>query len=145
MISACAKKTYVLVNKKNINPKMILGSWKEKDKDAYEKWMQVTENEYKGVSFNYSKGHATITESIRIYKSDKNWFYEATVLDSIPHTTQFKWEPDPIWHLKFTNAKHDFPQIVAYRMNADSTITAKISTMDDSKKIFYEFQRMLTE
>jgi len=80
---------------------------------------------------------------MRIYKSDKNWVYEAKLkVDSIMTTTTFVRSPDPIWNMRFINEKHDFPQIIQYKTNADSSMTAQILDMKATKVINFNYLKV---
>ena len=60
-----------LVNKKPIEVEWIVGIWKLKDKDNFEKWIKVSPTEFKGVAYNMDAGYATITENMRIFMKSK--------------------------------------------------------------------------
>lgn len=133
------------VNKKDIDLTWIVGKWKRIDKDVYEKWTKINETEYLGVSYDMSNGICDITENLKIYKMENKWFYEAKVKENEFKPVAFAWTPAPGANLRFVNEKNDFPQVITYIQNPNGNLTAKIATMDDSKKEYFEFNKVLAQ
>jgi hypothetical protein len=138
--------TMTMVNKKPIEVEWLVGIWKHKDKDAYEKWVRISDKEYKGLAYNMDMGFATITETMRIFSKGKDdWYFEATLKENNNVPVLFKWVPDPIVTLKFVNEKHDFPQMIAYKMEAFDVMSASISDIDGNKRMIFDYSRYVTQ
>lgn len=138
--------TMTLVNKKPIEVEWIAGVWKQKDKEIYEKWIKISDKEFKGVSYNMDMGYATITENMRIFsKSPDEWYFEAIIKENNNVPVLFKWIPDPVITLKFVNEKHDYPQIVQYKKEAFDVMSASISDMAGKKQMIFDYSRFKTE
>lgn len=143
ILFSCSTSKVNVVNKKDLDCSWLLGTWKIVDKEDYEKWSKISPTEFMGVSYDMSLGTATIKENMRIYKSDKNWIYEAKLkVDSVMNSTAFIRNADPIWNFRFVNEKHDFPQIIQYKMNADSSMTAQILDLKASKVINFNYLKV---
>jgi hypothetical protein len=132
ILFSCSKKM-VVMNKQAIEIEWLVGVWKNKDKEMYEKWIKVSESEYRGVGYDMTAGYATITESIKLYKEGKDWYYEAKVAANNNVPVKFTLVPDPVYTLKFINEKHDFPQMISYKKDAFDVMSACISDMANTK------------
>ncbi len=138
--------TMTLVNLKPIEVDWIAGVWKQRDKEVFEKWVRISDTEYKGLSYNMDMGYATITETMRIFtKGNDEWYFEAIVKENINVPVLFKWIPDPVITLKFVNEKHDFPQIVEYKREAFDVMSASISDMKREKRLVFDYSRYQTQ
>ncbi len=145
LLMSCGN-TMTLVNKKPIEVEWIVGIWKQKDKEAFEKWVKISDTEYKGLAYNMDMGFATITETMRIFSKGKDdWYYEAKVKENNNVPVLFKWVPDPVVALKFVNEKHDYPQIVEYKREAFDVMSASISDMKGTKRMVFDYSRYLTQ
>ncbi len=145
LLLSCGSST-TLVNKKPIEVEWIVGIWKLKDKDNFEKWYKASDTEFKGVAYNMDAGYATITESMRIFmKSKDEWYFEAIVKENKNLPVLFKWVPDPVITLKFVNEKHDFPQRIEYTREAFDVMSASISDMAGTKKMVFDYTRFMTQ
>jgi hypothetical protein len=135
-----------LVNKKPIDVEWIVGIWKLKDKENFEKWYKVSNTEYTGVAYNMDAGYATITESMRIFmKSKDEWYFEAKLKENNNLPVLFKWVPDPMINLLFVNEKHDFPQRIEYKREAFDVMSAAISDMAGTKRKVFDYTRFMTQ
>ncbi|HRI00903.1 MAG TPA: hypothetical protein PK006_07625 [Saprospiraceae bacterium] len=134
-----------LVNPKFDSPDWIVGKWKAADKEYYEKWIKVGVNEYSGVEYSMESGTSDITGILRIFKLNKEWFYEAKVKQHNNEPILFKYIPDPQWQLKFENDKNDFPQIISYKISTDSVMTTLIQTLDGSKKEMINYRKVVSQ
>ncbi|MBK8483460.1 MAG: hypothetical protein IPL31_03640 [Saprospiraceae bacterium] len=144
-LASCGS-TATLVNKKAIEVDWIVGKWKQKDGELYEKWIKVSQTEYKGLAYDLSKGYAVITENMRIFSTGKDaWFFEAILVENKNNAVLFKWVPDPIVALKFVNEQHDFPQIVQYKREAFDIMSASISNLAGDKKLVFDYTRYVTQ
>lgn len=135
-----------LVNKKPINVEWIVGKWKQKDAEIYEKWIKVSDMEFKGVGYDMTSGITNIKETMRIFRTGNGqWFYEATLMENNKVPVLFKWVPDPVITLKFVNDLHDYPQIIAYKLEAFDIMSATISNMSGDKRNVYDYSRYATQ
>jgi hypothetical protein len=145
MLMSCGS-SVTMVNKKPIEVDWVVGVWKQKDKETFEKWIKISETEYKGISYNLDAGYATIMENMRIFSKGKDeWYYEAIVKENNNMPVLFKWIPDPVITLKFVNEKHDFPQIIEYKREAFDVMSASISNMSGDKKMIFDYSRYQTQ
>jgi len=135
-----------LVNKKPIDVDWIVGKWKQKDIEVYEKWVKISEMEYSGLSYDMNAGYATIKEKMRIFSKDnKTWYFEATIKENNNLPILYTWMPDPVITLKFMNEQHDFPQIIQYKKEAFDVMTATISDKNGDKKMIFDYSRYATQ
>ncbi|MEO6190157.1 MAG: hypothetical protein ABIO44_07120 [Saprospiraceae bacterium] len=126
---SCKSSHGVYVNKKDIDIKALLGTWQIKDQQKFEKWALVSPTECIGVDYDMSSGIATIDENLRLFKVDDKWIFEAKTKEHEFKPVLFAWMPDPMTKMRFVNEKNEFPQIIRYKMNSDSTMVAEISDM----------------
>lgn len=139
-VFACAPKQTVF-NAKPSEMEWLLGVWKEKNKDLYEKWVKVTDTEYRGVGYDMIQGWPNITENLRLFKEGKTWYYEAKVKANNHVPVLFTQIPDPVYTFKFVNEKHDFPQVIFYKKEAFDVMTTCISDLAGTKQECMEFMR----
>ncbi len=137
---ACTPRNKVY-NARPIELDWLVGVWKHKSKDVYEKWIKANENEYLGVEYDLIQGWANITENLKLYKVGRNWHYETRTSANPQASVVFVMTPDPVFTLKFINEKHDFPQIIAYRREAFDVMTACIGDLQGLKQECDEFLR----
>ncbi|HUN16814.1 MAG TPA: DUF6265 family protein [Saprospiraceae bacterium] len=137
--------TTKMVNKKDIDPTWIVGKWKRVDKDNFEKWVKLNETEYLGVAYSNTSGNVEIEENLRIFKREKSWIYEVKHKQNEFKPVEFIWTPSPAANLRFVNANNDFPQVVSYIQNPNGNLTAKISSLDDVKKEYFEFNKVFVQ
>ena len=57
----------------------------------------------------------------------------------------FVWTPAPGANLRFVNQANDFPQVITYIQNPNGNLTAKISSLDDTKKEYFEFNKVFNK
>jgi hypothetical protein len=143
VFTTCKTSKTKIVNRIEPNPAILLGVWQLKDASIFEKWAQISVTEYLGVLYDMSTGIAQINKSMRVYKSDDNWFFfEVKTNENKYQAVQFVWSPDPLWPLKFINEKNDYPNVVKYRITEDSSLITQISTLQGEKVkefIFHKF------
>ncbi|MEP7196220.1 MAG: hypothetical protein ABI851_06840 [Saprospiraceae bacterium] len=129
-------------NKKDIDLAAMVGTWQLKDQQKFEKWALVSPTECIGVSYDMSTGIATIDENLRMFKTNDSWIYEAKVKEHEFKPVQFKWTPDPMYKMRFVNDKNEFPQVVKYKINSDSTMIAEISDLKGVNVMKYDFKKV---
>lgn len=145
IFSSC-KPAAILVNPVPIQLEWIVGIWKDKDKEFYEKWVKVSATEYTGIAYDLDQGFANVHEYLRIFKSGStDWYLEAKVKENNFAPVLFKWNPDPVIELKFVNEKHDFPQVVMYHREAYDVMTGSISNLKGDQVVHTDYMRFATK
>ncbi|MBK8956194.1 MAG: hypothetical protein IPM34_11660 [Saprospiraceae bacterium] len=141
LCSQC-KPGLTIVNPKPIQIDWIVGIWKHKDKELYEKWIRKSETEYIGIAYDLDMGFATVRENMRIFRQgNDSWFFEAKVKENDFKPVLFKWMPDPVIDLKFVNETHDFPNIVMYKREAFDIMTGSVSNLNGDKIVHSDYTR----
>lgn len=108
-------------------PEFLNGTWKVDGSEIYEHWDQLNEYSFKGLSYRKVNDEMKVTEYLEITGKGHEIIYKATVLNqnngsSIPFRMT---RSDSIW--VFENPTHDFPRLIEYRMQDDSTLQVRIS------------------
>lgn len=91
-------------------PDFLPGTWKVENKEIYEHWDKINDNNLKGFSYKMKDGKMVVTEYLEIKRNDKNVIYTATILKQNQgigidfKLTQF----DSLY--SFENPSHDFPK-----------------------------------
>lgn len=91
-------------------PDFLPGTWKVENKEIYEHWDKINDNNLKGFSYKMKDGKMVVTEYLEIKRNDKNVIYTATVLKQNQgigidfKLTQF----DSLY--SFENPSHNFPK-----------------------------------
>lgn len=115
---------------KNKNPdshfSWLIGTWKnEKTKDTYEEWKMDDQNEIVGNGFKLVKDEKVISENIRIFSQNDDYFYEAT----LPHSEQpvsFKIISISEFGFVCENNQYDFPKKISYLLNGYNQLEVKL-------------------
>ena len=145
MLMSCGS-TMIMVNKKPIEVDWIVGLWKHKDKEVYEKWVKISDTEYKGLMYNLDAGYATITQTMRIFlKAQDEWYFELLLKEINASPVMFKWIPDPVVALKFVNEKNSFPQLVQYNKEAFDVMSLTNSNMAGDQRLIIDYSRYVTQ
>lgn len=140
---SCSTGKGTYVNKKDINLQNLVGTWQRKGQQKFEKWALVSPTECLGVSYDMSTGSAQIDENIRLYKADKIWIYEVKNKEHEFKPVQFTWKPDPNFRMRFVNEANDYPQVIRYKINNDSTMMADISNLNGEKLMTFDFVKVI--
>ncbi|MBK6354114.1 MAG: hypothetical protein IPO72_02775 [Saprospiraceae bacterium] len=140
---SCSSSKAVVVNKVEPDPKVLIGVWQLKDNQIFEKWTQLSVTEYLGVSYDMSPGIAEINETMRIFKADNNWIFEAKTKENKFQPVQFMWSADPVWHLMFLNEKNEYPNIIKYRISEEGSLNAQISNLNGEKVKEFIFHKVM--
>ena len=91
-------------------PDFLPGTWKVENKEIYEHWDKINDNNLKGFSYKMKDGKMVVTEYLEIKRNDKNVIYTATILKQNQgigidfKLTQF----DSLY--SFENPSHNFPK-----------------------------------
>lgn len=106
-----------------------------------ERWSVVSENHLQGegfkVSFGVNRGYQT-TEYLNLRTDSKGVYYEATAIgqnNNEPikfHLTAV----DTVLGYQFTNPKHDFPNLIAYKPYPKDSLLITVGTLQPDGKRF---------
>ncbi|MCI0751530.1 MAG: DUF6265 family protein [Flammeovirgaceae bacterium] len=119
--------------------KWLAGTWKQKDKNAYEVWTDKG-NFLEGKSFIIgSSADTTVTESIRLISKEGAFFYVPDV-EGPQGEVYFKISSLDGSGFVASNPDHDFPKIITYARVGKSLLEATIEG-NGKKKTFY-FERL---
>ena len=133
--------TIGMLNAQSQFPDFLVGTWKVDDQEVYEHWDQVSEEDYKGLSYRIQDGRVIPTEYLEMVRDDDEIFYLATVIgQNEGNTVQFT--QTQVGHqVVFENSAHDFPRIITYEKISPSKIQVQLSDGVD-KQVSYELNRV---
>lgn len=115
-------------------PEFLHGSWRVENKEMYEHWDKLNDNNMKGFSFQLKEGQMAITEYIDIMRKEDKIIYTANVIN------QNNGREIPFYLIKtdstytFENLNHDFPKRVIYKRLSESEVLVNVS--DGGRKRF---------
>ena len=113
-------------------PEFLQGTWKVENKETYEHWDKINDNNFKGFSYKMKDGKMVVTEYLEIKRSDKEVIYTATVLNQNQGIgIDFKLTPSDSLY-SFENPSHDFPKFIRYQSISENKITATVGTEEDN-------------
>lgn len=119
------------------------GSWKMQEKDGFvtEQWKQINDSLMEGSS-DFIKGDSTIPfETIRLYKKDTSFYYEAKAAgqnNEQPVAFRITFISDTAFVAE--NPEHDFPKRITYNLINKDSIHAFIDggpSVPEKKSDFY--------
>ncbi len=142
LLGSCSPARLNYVNKTEFSADFLVGTWKLKDSNSYEKWAKTGPAEWLGVAYDMSSGQAMINEYLRIYKSDKDWLLEVKIKENGFNPVLFRYMPDPFWLLLFKNEKNDFPNLIGYRSGGNGILYAQIRDLKGLKMVDFEFSTL---
>jgi len=105
----------------------LLGTWKVENKESYESWEMVKNQDMKGYNYKIKAGEKVISENLLIKMKNGLIVYEATVLNqndgqTIPFTLNTN---DSEW-VSFENSMHDFPKKIQYMKLSKDTLQVQV-------------------
>lgn len=113
-------------------PDFIQGTWKVENKETYEHWDKINDNNLKGFSYKIKDGKMVVTEYLEIKRIDKDVIYTATVLKQNQGIgIDFKLTPSDSLYF-FENPSHDFPKFIRYQSISENKMTATVGNDEDS-------------
>jgi len=137
-------KSNELLQEKNVSVfKWLNGSWTMTEKDGIvtEQWKHVNDSLMEGNS-DFVKGDSVIPfETIKIYKKDTSFYYEAKAAgqnNELPVGFRITTISDSAFAAE--NPEHDFPKRITYRLITKDSIHAFIDggpSMPEKKSDFY--------
>jgi uncharacterized protein YciI len=108
-------------------PDFLQGTWKMENRDIYEHWDRLNENNLKGFSYKIENGQMVISEYLDISHSEKETIYTATVLgQNQGKGIEFKLAATDNSTFVFENPGHDFPKKIVYQELADTLIFVQV-------------------
>ncbi len=143
IFSACSSPKGVYVNKKEIDLRALTGTWQLKDQQKFEKWALISPTESIGVMYDMSTGIASIDENLRLFKMDDAWIYEVKNKEHEFKPIQFNWRPDPGFRMRFVNEKNEYPQVIRYKINSDSTMFAETTDLKGANLVKYDYIKVV--
>jgi hypothetical protein len=113
-------------------PDFLLGTWKVENKETYEHWDKINDNNLKGFSYKIKDGKMVVTEYLEIKRIDKDVIYTVTVLKQNQGIgIDFKLtQSDSLY--SFENPGHDFPKFIRYQSISENKMTATVGNDEDS-------------
>lgn len=108
-------------------PGFLKGTWKMEDKEIYEHWDKLNNENLKGFSYKLIAGKIFVTEYLEIAKKDNQIIYTATVINQNKgQEIDFKLvKTDSAF--TFENRKHDFPKQIIYKKLSENELFAQVS------------------
>jgi len=110
-----------------------------------ESWKMNSDSGMDGISYSVSsKGDSTLLETIKLYESDGNIYYEPTGYGAgNDSTVSFRLISANQGVYVFENIDHDFPQKISYQMQSQNNILAWIegTVNGNFRKIEFPYSR----
>lgn len=118
----------------------LAGCWSTPDGNSVEVW-ETEGSDLVGFAVTVKAGRVTFYETLTIRHRGSGYVY--TARPQKQRGASFVAERIGHDNVRFTNAEHDYPQSIEYRL-ADDTLIAEISMMDGGKKRRFEKARCAT-
>jgi uncharacterized protein YciI len=123
-------------------PDFLQGTWKMENRDIYEHWDKLNENNLKGFSYKITNGQMAISEYLDISRNENEIIYTATVLNQNQGKgIEFKLTGTDS-AFTFENPDHDFPQKIIYQKIADTIIVVQVLGAEN-KGFAYKIQKQI--
>jgi CubicO group peptidase (beta-lactamase class C family) len=107
----------------------LLGTWKHESATSttYESWRKLSDKTLEGESWRVNKTtqQKVFGEALLLAEMGGEIFYLPKTSDN-PMPVAFKLTQSNAQEVVFENPKHDFPQKIHYKLNADGTVTARV-------------------
>jgi hypothetical protein len=133
--------------KKSDQLKIIEGTWVMRvgDTDIYEKWIQVNDTLFRGISYELTGKDSAFTEQIEIRISGDRMFYIPTVTEQnggLPVSFELTDQTDG--KFVFDNPEHDFPTRITYEFVSADSMNASVSGMirDELRTLDFNYHRI---
>lgn len=113
-------------------PDFLPGTWKVENKEIYEHWDKINDNNLKGFSYKMKDGKMHVSEYLEIKQTGKNIIYTATVIgQNQGNNIDFKLiTSDSLF--SFENPDHDFPKFVRYQSVSENKMKVTVGTDEES-------------
>lgn len=121
-------------------PGFLPGTWKVENKEIYEHWDKINDNNFKGFSYKLTEGKMVVTEYLEIKQTGNDIIYTATVIgQNQGNNIEFKLiMSDSMF--SFENPDHDFPKFVRYQSVSENKMKATVGT--DERSFTLNFQKV---
>lgn len=121
----------------------LLGTWKHEatNSTTFESWRKASDKTLEGESWRVNKAtqQRVFGEAILLAEMGGEVFYLPKTSDN-PLPVAFKLTSSQANEVAFENPKHDFPQKIHYKLNADGTVTALVSGTMNGQSRQIEFR-----
>lgn len=110
----------------------LIGTWQKQSTKGTltECWFQLNDSMFSGQSFFIISGDTVSSESIRLEQRGGKLFYIPTVADQNDgNPVIFTQTALTDSSMTFENPKHDFPQLISYRLQKPDSLIAEVSAM----------------
>jgi hypothetical protein len=125
----------------------IIGTWKRETEKSVtiETWTRLSPRTIEGISHRIAKatGDTVFTEYLLLAEMEREVFYIPKIAEN-EYPVPFKMiEVEAGRKAIFSNPNHDFPQKISYELQADGTLLAVTSGLENGKErqIPFHFQR----
>ncbi len=121
----------------------LLGTWKHETvtSTTFESWRKLSDKTLEGESWRVNKAtqQRVFGEALLLAEMGDGIFYLPKTSDN-PLPVAFKLNTSNAKEVVFENAKHDFPQKITYKLNADGSVTALVEGAMNGQQRRLEFQ-----
>lgn len=123
-------------------PLFFTGTWKVENKESYEHWDRLNDQQLKGLSYTINNGQIKVSEYLSITQKNNQVIYTGTVInqnkgmgiDFVLHQNGNSYV--------FENKMHDFPKKIEYLKKSDTVIQVTVS--GDTKTFSYNIYKQTT-
>lgn len=125
--------------------KDLKGMWKLEDKEIYEKWMELKDDEYYATIYKIDGTRTTVLQNIRIIDENEIIYYEARVFaQNQGRPSRFKLVEQSKVKVIFSNEENDFPQDVQYEFLTQDSLKVTLGGyfQDSYKKMSFKYARV---
>ena len=125
--------------------KDLKGMWKLEDKEIYEKWMELKDDEYYATIYKIDGSRTSVLQNIRIVDENEEIFYEARVFSQNEgRPSRFTLTEQSKTKVVFSNKKNDFPQDIQYELISQDTLKVTLGGIfqDSYKKMYFKYSRV---
>ncbi|MFC5270518.1 DUF6265 family protein [Adhaeribacter terreus] len=112
----------------------LAGTWQNKSEKMFETWKKVSDTEFAGKSYMLRKNDTLVFETIRLIQKLEGLAYIPKVRNQNKNQpVEFLQKKVTETELVFENPKHDFPQVIAYKLINPDSLVAEISASKNGK------------
>lgn len=124
----------------------LIGTWvNESEKGiTYESWSEKNTSELEGISYLLNEQDTVVKETIRlVVEKDTLFFITIVANQNNDKPVRFAMSMLNDTEMMFENPEHDFPQVIYYRQESESSLLAEIWATDAGKirKISFPMRR----
>ena len=121
----------------------LIGKWERTDTrvehQSFEAWIRVSDSLYTGTGWTMNGKDSIFVEGLRLFTSEKSYFYEATVTNNSGPVRfeMIRWDDSGF---ESVNPEHDFPKKIRYHF--DQIGNLKVTISDQKKEIHFQFRKL---